>query len=277
MSRLHSGVWLRSSLFSHSYPVQTTVVLLALLSDRVGERGSYVELGRKSPAYCHSLDMTLAKGVKVRGFCWKICRFQPVGDLAATAADFPSAPALSGCLPDGCSGLQPHEIIQPDTVREFVVSDVFHDGEVLVSLADFEVSITATAAVPCTPVPEHSRQSDFGTGSQGCPLEGSHDKHHSLRITRTQSKALPSVQLACMHTVHKMLLSFHKLLTGVCALEAAAAVPRGRGCCASNMPAEPVKWQHHQRYGHQWFSPKAFHGPGMQHAEHLILCRPSRV
>lgn len=37
-----------------------------LFVSRVSERGAYIELGRKGPAYCHSNEMTVAKGVKVR-------------------------------------------------------------------------------------------------------------------------------------------------------------------------------------------------------------------
>ncbi|KAK9812316.1 hypothetical protein WJX73_001597 [Symbiochloris irregularis] len=66
---------------------------------RVTDRGAFVEIGRKSPAYLHSTEMTMQRGVK------------------------------------------PHEIVKEDSTREFIVSDVFSNGDVLVSLSELEEQI----------------------------------------------------------------------------------------------------------------------------------------
>lgn len=66
----------------------------------VSERGAYIELGRKGPAYCHSNEMTVAKGVKA------------------------------------------HEIVQPNSVRDFVITDIFGNGDVLVSMVEAEMAVT---------------------------------------------------------------------------------------------------------------------------------------
>ena len=45
--------------------------------------------------------------------------------------------------------LQAHEIVKADSVRELIVSDVFPNGDVLVSLADLEVSFAPLDVRPC--------------------------------------------------------------------------------------------------------------------------------
>ena len=40
--------------------------------------------------------------------------------------------------------VQAHEIVAPNQVRDFVVTDVFSDGDVLVSMLEVEVSMQAS-------------------------------------------------------------------------------------------------------------------------------------